>query len=116
RNLELVSAFKGIKTARGRWFEDVASSRTRAYTIGLNGVYLNLKGREREGIVFPEESRAVKEELRSKLDGLTDSATGRTAITGVFDCDATYTGPYADNAPDLIIGYGNGYRASWASV
>ncbi|PYX00920.1 MAG: nucleotide pyrophosphatase [Acidobacteria bacterium] len=109
-------ALKANKTESGDWFEDVDWSRTRAYTMGLNGVYLNLKGREREGIVFPEESRAVKEELRSKLDGLTDSATGRTAITGVFDCDATYTGPYADNAPDLIIGYGNGYRASWDSV
>jgi predicted AlkP superfamily phosphohydrolase/phosphomutase len=109
-------ALKNNKTESGDWFEDVDWSRTRAYTMGLNGLYLNLKGREREGTVAIEEARVFKNELRSKLDGLTDPATGRTAITGVFDCDATYAGPYADNAPDLILGYGNGYRASWDSV
>jgi predicted AlkP superfamily phosphohydrolase/phosphomutase len=109
-------ALKANKTESGDWFEDVDWSRTRAYTMGLNGLYLNLQGREREGIVPREEAEALKQELRSKLDGLIDPVSGRTAITGVFDCDATYTGPYADNAPDLIIGYGDGYRASWDSV
>jgi predicted AlkP superfamily phosphohydrolase/phosphomutase len=109
-------ALKNGGTESGDWFEDVDWSRTRAYTMGLNGLYLNLKGREREGIVASDEAPALRNELRTKLDGLTDAATGRTAITGVFDCDATYAGPYADNAPDLILGYGEGYRASWDSV
>ena len=34
----------------------------------------------------------------------------------MFDCDAVYAGPYVDNAPDLIVGYGEGFRASWDSV
>src|SRR6266571_1592040 len=42
---------KSGKTESGDWFEDVDWSKTRAYTMGLNGIYLNLKGREREGIV-----------------------------------------------------------------
>ncbi len=41
---------------------------------------------------------------------------GRVGITGVFDSDNVYAGPYVDNAPDLIIGYGDGFRASWDSV
>jgi predicted AlkP superfamily phosphohydrolase/phosphomutase len=105
------------KTESGDWFEDVDWSRTRAYTMGLNGLYLNLKGREREGIVAPgTESEALKDELRTKLDGLVDPDSGAAGITGVFDCDGIYAGPYVDNAPDLIIGYGAGYRASWDSV
>jgi len=84
--------------------------------MGLNGLYLNLKGREREGIVQPDEAATLKEELRSKLHGLIDPASGRVGITGVFDCDAIYAGPYVDNAPDLIVGYGDGFRASWDSV
>jgi predicted AlkP superfamily phosphohydrolase/phosphomutase len=108
---------KDGKSESGDWFEDVDWSRTRAYTMGLNGLYLNMKGREREGIVEAgAKADALKEELCSKLDGLVDPASGRVGITGMFDCDALYAGPYVDNAPDLIVGYGEGFRASWDSV
>jgi predicted AlkP superfamily phosphohydrolase/phosphomutase len=109
-------ALKDGKTESGDWFEDVDWPRTRAYTMGLNGLYLNLKGREREGIVDPSEAEALKRELRGKLDRLADPDSGRIGITGMFDCDAVYAGPYVGNAPDLIVGYGDGYRASWDSV
>jgi predicted AlkP superfamily phosphohydrolase/phosphomutase len=110
-------ALKPGATESGDWFEDVDWSRTRAYTMGLNGLYLNLKGREHEGIIAPgSEAETLKEELRSMLDGLVDPASGRVGITGVFDCNSVYAGPYVDNAPDLIIGYGDGFRASWDSV
>jgi len=110
-------ALKEGKNQSGDWFEDVDWSRTRAYTMGLNGLYLNLKGREREGIVEAgAEAETLKEELRAKLQGLIDPASGTVGITGVFDCDAVYAGPYVDNAPDLIVGYGEGFRASWDSV
>jgi predicted AlkP superfamily phosphohydrolase/phosphomutase len=105
------------KTESGDWFEDVDWSQTRAYTMGLNGLYLNVKGREREGIVSPgRESESLRDELRMKLNGLVDPDSGVVGITGVFDCDGIYAGPYVDNAPDLIVGYGAGYRASWDSV
>jgi predicted AlkP superfamily phosphohydrolase/phosphomutase len=110
-------ALKSGKVESGDWFEDVDWSRTRAYTMGLNGLYLNIKGREREGIVQSgAEAEALKQELRHKLNGLTDPASGQIGITGMFDCDAIYAGPYVDNAPDLIVGYGAGFRASWDSV
>ena len=108
---------KSGKSESGDWFEDVHWSRTRAYTMGLNGLYLNIKGREREGVVEAgAEAEALKNELRSKLKGLVDPESGNVGITGMFDCDAVYAGPYVDNAPDLIVGYGEGYRASWDSV
>ena len=85
--------------------------------MGLNGLYLNLMGRERQGVVESgNQAEALKDELRRKLDGLVDPASGRVGITGVFDCDAIYAGPYVENAPDLIVGYGEGFRASWDSV
>src|SRR5262249_45838433 len=59
-------SLKEGKRVSGDWFEDVDWSRTRAYTMGLNGLYLNLKGREREGIVQSgEEAEALKEGLRT---------------------------------------------------
>ncbi|PYX94234.1 MAG: nucleotide pyrophosphatase [Acidobacteria bacterium] len=105
------------KNESGDWFEDVDWSRTRAYTMGLNGLYLNIKGREREGVLSAgAESEALKEDLRGKLNGLVDPASGKVAITGMFNCDVIYAGPYVENAPDLIVGYGAGFRASWDSV
>jgi predicted AlkP superfamily phosphohydrolase/phosphomutase len=110
-------ALKAGKTESRDWLEDVDWSRTRAYTMGLNGLYLNLRGRESHGIVEPgAEAEALKEELRSKLNGLVDPSSQRVGISGMFDCDAVYAGPYVENAPDLIVGYGNGFRASWDSV
>jgi predicted AlkP superfamily phosphohydrolase/phosphomutase len=107
---------KDGKTESGDWFEDVDWSRTRAYTMGLNGLYLNIKGREKQGIVDPSESETLKKELQEKLNGLVDPASDKIGITGVFIADNVYRGPYTENSPDLIVGYGAGYRASWDSV
>ena len=105
------------KTASGEWFKDVDWTRTRAYGLGLGGVYLNLAGRESQGLVNPgAEAAALKAELARKLTALRDGPAGPAAITHVYDRDAIYAGPYKDNAPDLIIGYNEGYRASWDGV
>jgi predicted AlkP superfamily phosphohydrolase/phosphomutase len=101
----------------GEWFKDVDWTRTKAYGLGLGGIYLNLKGREAQGIVEPgAEAAALKAELRTRLGGLKDDAKGQVGINILFDRDAVYKGPYRDNAPDLIVGYAEGYRASWDSV
>jgi len=103
--------------APGEWFQNVDWERTRAYALGLNGLYLNQKGRERAGVVAPgQEADAVKAELRERLSGLLDPETGRVAIREVFGSGAIYHGPYRENAPDLIVGYNAGYRAAWDSV
>jgi predicted AlkP superfamily phosphohydrolase/phosphomutase len=103
--------------AGGEWFRGVDWARTRAYALGLNGIYLNQKGRERAGIVpAGREAEQLKKELREKLRGLVDPQTGRVAIRAVFDSQFVYAGPYAENAPDLIVGYNQGYRAAWESV
>ena len=80
------------------------------------GLYLNIKGREKQGIVDPSEAEALKAELQKGLNGLVDPASGAIGITGVFIADNIYRGPYTENSPDLIVGYGAGYRASWDSV
>lgn len=99
------------------WFKDVNWTKTKAYGLGLGGIYLNLEGREAKGIVSPgEEAKALKKEIISKLNGLKDKEKGDTAINKVFDRDTLPPGPYKENCPDLIIGYNEGYRVSWDSV
>jgi len=105
------------RTASAEWFKDVDWDRTKAYGLGLGGVYLNLRGREARGTVAAgEEARALKAEISRKLLALKDGPNGPAAVTHVYDRDAVYAGPYKDNAPDLIIGYNEGYRASWDGV
>jgi predicted AlkP superfamily phosphohydrolase/phosphomutase len=104
-------------TESGEWFRGVDWAGTKAYALGLGGVYLNLKGREAQGIIGPgAEAAALKADLARKLAALKDGPNGPAAITTVYDRDAVYAGPYKDNAPDLIIGYNEGYRASWDGV
>lgn len=99
------------------WFKEVDWEKTKAYALGLGGLYLNLRGREAQGIVSPgEEARKIKKEIRDKLLALKDEETGQKPILNVYDREEIYSGPYRENAPDLIIGYNKGYRASWDSV
>ncbi len=110
-------ALKDGKTSSGEWFKDVDWDRTKAYGLGLGGIYLNLKGREAKGIVGPgAEAEALKDELVGRLSGLKDDAKGAVGINRLYDTAAIYSGPYKGNAPDLIVGYAEGYRVSWDSV
>jgi predicted AlkP superfamily phosphohydrolase/phosphomutase len=97
----------------GEYLQGVDWSKTKAYTFGLSGIYINKKGRDRKGIVGKDEYGPLKAELKEKLQGLVDEEAGETAIRNVFDTAELYSGPYVDNGPDLIIGYNLGYRASW---
>jgi predicted AlkP superfamily phosphohydrolase/phosphomutase len=110
-------ALKEGATESAEWFAQVDWERTRAYSMGLNGLYINQAGRERHGLVAEgEEAKALRAELRQKLRGLPDPQTGQAGIREVFDASEVYTGPYGENAPDLLIGYAPGFRASWETV
>jgi predicted AlkP superfamily phosphohydrolase/phosphomutase len=102
-----------LKGESGKYFEGVDWSQTRAYTMGLGGLYLNLQGRESCGTVPPREAETLKRELIDKLTGLRDPETGEVAIRRVYASSHIYKGPYLDAAPDLIVGYADGYRTSW---
>ncbi|MCP4204533.1 MAG: nucleotide pyrophosphatase [bacterium] len=95
------------------WLRDVDWSKTRAYALGLCGMYLNIKGREAEGIVEQGEVAGLKKELIEKMSGLVDSESDEVGINELFDTRALYQGPYLTNAPDFIVGYNHGYRISW---
>ena len=98
--------------------KDVDWSQTVAYGLGINGLYLNMKGRERDGIVEPGDQReALLAELIERLEAVTDADTGgQSVIRGVYRSDQIYSGNATALAPDLIIGYRRGYRASWATT
>jgi len=85
-------------------------SKTQAYALGLNALYLNITGRERNGIVNPgSESDALIRKIGEELVQFRDPANGRQVVEAVAM-------PHAESAPDMIVGYGRGYRASWQTA
>ena len=98
----------------GDWFAAVDWERTKAFSLGLIGLFINRKGREACGIVEEgEELHNLKRELIEKLTGLVDDETGNVAIREIIDTEAIQAGPYVFDAPDLLLGYNAGYRSSW---
>jgi predicted AlkP superfamily phosphohydrolase/phosphomutase len=86
---------------------------TNAYALGLGGIYLNLKGREANGIVEPSEAHELKDRVRRELTGLEDTERGAVAVRSVVSRESVYSGPYVGESPDLVVNFSPGYRASW---
>ncbi|OGD27246.1 MAG: hypothetical protein A2Y56_03030 [Candidatus Aminicenantes bacterium RBG_13_63_10] len=98
------------------FFENTDWAKTRAYGLGMNGLYLNLKGREAQGIVRPgAEADNLLHEIASKLEQTVDPKTGRRAILRAFLAKDVYQAAYRADAPDIILGFDRGYRISWGS-
>jgi predicted AlkP superfamily phosphohydrolase/phosphomutase len=98
----------------GQFWENVDWTRTRAYSLGLGQIYFNLRGREGQGIVAPGgDYRRLADELAARLLTMTDPKTGARIVSAVYKRDEVYSGPYLGNAPDLQVGFADGYRVSW---
>ncbi len=98
-------------------FQHVDWSKTQAYSVGLNGLYLNLKGREREGIVEPgAEADALLRRISERLLSFRDPESGKPVVADVFVTSKEYHGPMVESAPDLVIGYYPQYRSSWQTA
>jgi predicted AlkP superfamily phosphohydrolase/phosphomutase len=100
--------------AGGEWLAGVDWARTRAFSLGLAGIYLNVRGREAKGIVEPgAAARDLADEIAGKLRGLVDAEEGGVAIRDAYPTHRRYHGPYAEDGPDVLVGYAAGWRASW---
>jgi predicted AlkP superfamily phosphohydrolase/phosphomutase len=78
-------------------------------------LYLNVSGREKNGIVAPAEREALAREIAARLETWTDPETGEAVVTQPLVREDVYHGPHVAAAPDIIVGYARGYRASWAT-
>lgn len=100
-------------TKTGEYYSNVDWGKTRAYGLGINGLYINLQGREKEGTVKPEERDALIAELAARLREVVDPSTGEKAISKVYISEETYShGGYLDIGPDIQVGYAETTRGS----
>jgi predicted AlkP superfamily phosphohydrolase/phosphomutase len=102
---------------KAEYFENVDWNRTRAYGLGINGLYLNLENREFKGIVRPDQEAGLLTELKRKLEMLIDPKTGEHPLKHAYIAKEVYKGKYVGTfSPDIILGFRRGYRASWETI
>ncbi|MHC5542040.1 alkaline phosphatase family protein, partial [Singulisphaera rosea] len=99
----------------GDLLRQVDWSRTKAYALGLGGIYLNIKGREGQGIVAHDEAEPLKEAIIRGLRGLQDPTNGEIAVRDVRTRESLYSGPYVSESADLLVFFSRGYRVSWGT-
>lgn len=88
------------------FFANINWEKTKAYAIGSYGnIYINLKGRDPEGIVKATEYGPMREEIADKLYHLQDPDTGETVVEKVYLREDLYTGDFVDSAPDIVVKY-----------
>ena len=114
----LDEGFLVLKTDNTESFslKDVDWERSKAYAMGLNGIYFNQKNREVNGIVPAENTEQLSTEIISKLNKLVDPENNESVINYVYSRNEVYKGAESKNSPDLVVGYKRGYRASWQTV
>jgi predicted AlkP superfamily phosphohydrolase/phosphomutase len=108
-------AIKPGSDKRG-FLHDVDWTGTRAFGLGLNGLHLNIKGRDPQGIVRATDMAALAREIAARLKDLRDPQTGELVVHDVIITREVYTGPYLNEGPDLIIGWEADYRTAWDSA
>jgi predicted AlkP superfamily phosphohydrolase/phosphomutase len=89
---------------------------SQAYFVGFNGLYLNLKGREGEGIVGAERRRPLLEEIKAKLEALRDPQSGERVVSTAYISEDTFSHDYLNRAPDIVVGFNKGYRSGDGSA
>jgi predicted AlkP superfamily phosphohydrolase/phosphomutase len=110
-NWLIANGYMSMSDSAGTDLSKVDWSKTRAYALGLNSLYLNVAGREGQGIVQPAELESLLEEIRTRLlDWKTTN--GETVISRVIPKHEAFNGPYSRLGPDLVVGYAPRYRAS----
>ncbi len=101
----------------GTFWENVDWSRTQAYAMGLGQIYVNLSGREGQGIVTPGAAYdTLLDRLVADLRAFHDPRTNAPVVRNVYRRADIYSGPYFDAAADLQVGLESGYRTSWQTA
>jgi predicted AlkP superfamily phosphohydrolase/phosphomutase len=104
------------QTGSDEMFAHVDWARTKAYSIGLNALYVNQLDRERYGVVAPgEETETVLKNIREGLLAFQDPKNGKPVVASAFEPHETDPA-ISDTAPDMIVGYYPGYRSSWQTA
>jgi len=107
------SSVYNLFTPDSQFFGWVDWSESRAYALGLGQIYINLEGRESQGIVTENERGDLIDEIIEGMRDMRDPETGEKLLVNVYRADEIYHGDSMEYAPDIVVGFAPGYRVSW---
>ncbi|HEY2773592.1 MAG TPA: alkaline phosphatase family protein [Candidatus Binatia bacterium] len=106
----------GAKSTTKKFLQDVDWSKTKAYALGVGGIYVNVAGREGKGIVKPgAEYDQVIKDIQDRMTKVVDPKTGKPAVNVVYSGKDTWKGSRVGEGQDMQIGMAPGYRVSSAT-
>jgi len=85
--------------------ENINWSKTKAYSVGFNSIYLNLRDRESSGIVPAESKEKLTKKIITELKNLKHN--NNSVVKNAYSINSKH------DSPDIIVGFSKGYRASW---
>ena len=109
-------ALEGSATQSDALFRHVAWTDTRAYALGFSSLFLNRRRREGKGIVRDGDAAALAREIQRRLLEWRDPQDGARVLERVYLGEDIFHGPHRADAPDLVVGFRPGYRASWQTA
>jgi predicted AlkP superfamily phosphohydrolase/phosphomutase len=85
-------------------FGNLDWSSTKAYTDGQRPeIWINLAGRQQQGIVPAEEYESVRQQIIDALCSATCERTGQPLVRRVLRREEAYSGPLVERSPDLVV-------------
>lgn len=92
------------KDENGQEIKEIDWEKTRAIQTRANSIYINLKGRDKHGIVDPIDKYELEEQIITDLYGYKDKKTGKRVISiALHNKDAILLGMGGPDAADIII-------------
>jgi len=89
---------------------EVDWANSQAYAVGLNSLYINLIGRESQGMVSQGDYVSMLDKLKTQLAQW--QGPDGPVVRQAWRQDEAFEGPLSSYGPDLVLGYAPGYRAS----
>ncbi len=84
--------------------DDVDWKKTQAFAFGTLGqVFVNLKGRDSQGSVEPDNYEKVRKDIANALLDVRDPEDGEKIVEQVYEREEIYHGKHLEKAPDLVF-------------
>jgi predicted AlkP superfamily phosphohydrolase/phosphomutase len=117
RQQGLLTLKNGADSSSREFLLEADWTKTKAYAVGTGQVYLNIAGRERDGIVQRGEVPALVKQIQDGLVALRDKERkDAVVVSHVYVGSEVFTGTRSSDAPDMQIAFAENYRTSWETI
>ena len=93
-------------------WENTRAAMASFFGTDKKSIMINVKGREPQGIVEPGKYENLRDKIIAELRKLKDPQTDEDIVENVYRREELYSGPYVDEAPDIVLSLRGTYKAS----